>query len=505
MSSPQPTTDTLNRVLNDRFGLEAVRPIQRAVIDRLMAGGDAMLVLPTGGGKSLCYQLPAVAMPPAPGGPGVTLVFSPLIALMEDQVQALRARGIRAAYINSTLKRREREKVQAELADGAFEIIYATPERMLKDEFRAALDALPGGVRLLAVDECHCISKWGHDLRPAYREVGRFREQLGCPPTVALTATATAEVRADVRTVLGLDEQQMPLFAAGIDRPNLGLDAEEVFSDDDKIDRICKAAAQFGGTGIVYFALIKDLDRMADALRPKLKELGRKIEIYHGRLDPRDKKRAYERFARATPDDGLTMFATNAFGMGVDKSDIRFIVHAQVPGSVEAYWQEVGRAGRDGEPSQCLLLYQQEDLAIQQQFVEWKNPPPGLLRELDLVLATKYGDEGHGDFEADDLRLDVLGKGRGGGIVEHAVIELEHLGVIERTGVEDRYRPVRRLRDEDIDEADIAEKTQRDLKRLLGVVQMVRGGNIRERVLDYFGIDSGIDFIIDEDSLPGPR
>lgn len=483
--------DRLNRVLRERFGHDALRPIQRAVVERLLAGGDAMLVLPTGGGKSLCYQLPAVALPASKDGPGVTLVFSPLIALMEDQVQALKARGIRAAYINSTLSRRDRERVQQDLAEGAFEIIYATPERMLKDEFNAALERVPGGVRLLAVDECHCISKWGHDLRPAYRQVGEFRRRLGAPPTVALTATATAEVRADVREVLGLNEQEMPLFAAGIDRPNLELDALEVFSDDEKIERIVATAAQYGGTGIVYFALIKDLDRMADALRPRLRAIGRQVDIYHGRLDGREKKRASRRFTEAGPDEGLTMLATNAFGMGIDKPDIRFIVHAQTPGSIEAYWQEVGRAGRDGEPSRCLLLYQQEDLAIQQQFVDWKNPPPGLLRELDLALATKYGSQGHGDFEADELRLDVLGKGQGGGIVEHAVIELEHLGVIERTGVGERYRPVRRLADADLDEAEIAAKKRRDLERLLGVVQMVRSANIRERVLEYFGIDAG--------------
>lgn len=487
--APPLSPGRLNGVLRERFGLDALRPIQLAVIQRLLAGHDAMLVLPTGGGKSLCYQLPALALPPAASGPGVTLVFSPLIALMEDQVQALKARGIRAAYINSTLSRRDRERVQQDLGEGAFEIIYATPERMLKDEFNAALARVPGGVRLLAVDECHCISKWGHDLRPAYRRVGEFRRRLGAPPTVALTATATAEVRADVREVLGLSEQEMPLFASGIDRPNLALDAVEVFSDDQKIEHIVSTAGRFGGTGIVYFALIKDLDRMADALRPRLRELGRTVGIYHGRLDGREKKQASRWFTEARPEQGLTMLATNAFGMGIDKPDIRFIVHAQTPGSIEAYWQEVGRAGRDGKPSRCLLLYQQEDLAIQQQFVDWKNPPPNLLRELDLALATKYGSQGHGDFEADELRLDVLGKGLGGGIVEHAVIELEHLGVIERTGVGERYRPVRRLLDEDIDEGEIAAKKRRDLERLLGVVQMVRSGDIRSRVLEYFGIE----------------
>ncbi|MEO1584052.1 MAG: RecQ family ATP-dependent DNA helicase [Planctomycetota bacterium] len=476
-------------VLRDRFGFDALRGIQPRIIDRLLAGGDALVVLPTGSGKSLCYQLPSLAIAEARRrageSPGVGLVFSPLIALMEDQVAALRERGIRAAYVNSTLTRREREKRYTALGAGEYELMYATPERMLKPGFVAALDALPGGVNLLAVDECHCISRWGHDLRPAYARVGEFRDRLGSPPTAALTATATDDVRRDVRAVLNASDEAMPLFATPIDRPNLRLLAEDVWDDDDKVRRIGEIAGELPGTGIVYFALIKDLDRFADRIRREVP--GRRVALYHGRLDPREKKRVYDDFRAATPDDNLLLLATNAFGMGVDKPDIRFIVHAQVPGSVESYHQEVGRAGRDGEPCRCVLLYSQDDLAIQQQFAEWKNPPAHLLRE---IVDTMHRSQ-HADADADELRLDIVGKNRSDRRIEHALIALEDMGVVEQTGVRTepaRYRVVRELDEAEIDDDTLETKKRRDLERLLSVVEMVKSQDVADHVNRYFGL-----------------
>lgn len=484
------TTASNTGILRSRFGLDALRPLQAEIIDHLMGGGDALVVMPTGSGKSLCFQLPALAMRAECGGEGVGLVFSPLIALMEDQVAALRGRGIKAACVNSTVPKAERTRRIEKLANGDYELFYATPERMEKPEFRDALARVPGGVNLLAIDECHCVTKWGHDLRPAYQKVGAFRELLGNPITVALTATATRAVREDVRRVLGADEGTMPLFAAPVDRPNLMLGAAEVWNDGQKIDQIADVAARNRGTGIVYFTLIKDLERMEADIARAVGD-GRRVEIYHGKLSPDQRRRAYRRFTEATPDDGLLLLATPAFGMGVDKPDIRFVMHAQMPASVEAYHQEVGRAGRDGEPSACVLLFAQDDLAVQQEFVRWQNPTPDLLMRVQSDIEAKFASD---DFDADDVRLATIGKGhahgQGGGIVEYALVRLADLGGLERASVqmggETRYRFVRAIDDAEIDADEIEAKHKRDLMRLLDVVKLARSDDIAGFVRAYF-------------------
>ncbi len=505
--------ELVEELLSDVFGFPGLKPEQVPVVHRVLGidedgpedGGDAMVVMPTGSGKSLCYQLPALvrAREGENEGRGVTLVFSPLIALMEDQVSALRAKGVRAQYVNSTVGRKERDRRYAALAEGAYDLIYATPERMEKEAFRDALRMVPGGVNLLAIDEAHCVSKWGHDLRPAYQRVGEFREQLGSPRTIALTATATKAVRDDIRSVLGLDETAMPLFATGIERPNLVMRVEPAWDDAEKIDRIATIASELGGTGIVYFALIKDLERMMPEIRRAVAaKAGDRVGVgvYHGRLDARQKKRVYDDFIAAMPDRPLLLCATNAFGMGVDKPDIRYIVHAQVPGSVEAYYQEVGRAGRDGDPSACVLLYAQEDLAIQHEFVRWQNPSADLLMAAMAAIARRYsGDSsgsagGHGTFDADDIRLDVIGKGHahgmGGGVVEYALIGLAKRGAIEVVGPSESggnlYRFVRELDDSEIDADEIEAKTKRDLGRLLEVVKMTQADSVAGFLEAYF-------------------
>lgn len=473
-------------ILHQQFGFDELRPQQAAVVDRVLGQGHAMVVWPTGSGKSLCFQLPALVHAQNRKPPGVTLVFSPLIALMEDQVAALKKKGIAAEYINSSLGRKARQARYAALARGQYAIIYATPERMRVDEFRHALAAVPGGVNLLAIDEAHCISKWGHDLRPAYAQVGTFRKQLGSPTTIALTATATRAVREDIRAVLELDEAAMPLFSVPVARENLTLSVRSVWDESDKINAITEIASQFTGTGIVYTALIKDLDRYADLLRRAMP--GRRVLIYHGKLDPREKKQIYRHFIEAGPEANLLLVATNAFGMGVDKPDIRFIVHAQLPGSVEQYFQEVGRAGRDGLPAACALLYAQDDLAIQQEFIEWQNPGIAVIEQVAQAIEHNHGPGLHADFDTDEIRRATFGIGHAkvGARVEYALITLADLGVIEPTGTEDRYRFVRSLRDGEIDEAELAAKRTRDLKRLLEMVNLTKADDIAAFVDTYF-------------------
>ena len=474
-SLPPEQAQKIRDVLKNVFGFEAFRGVQEAVIARMIAGKDAMAVMPTGSGKSLCYQVPGIALE------GTALILSPLIALMKDQVDALKARDVRASFINSSLTPRERGARKGIFAKGAYDILYVTPERFEDPQFVETAKNVK--INLLAIDEAHCISQWGQDFRPSYRNVGEIRRLLGNPPTIALTATATKAVQRDIRKVLGLTERSMPLFHTGIERPNLYLSARHCYGDSAKIEAIDEVITKLhpDQCGIVYFSRITDLDRIGDAF------LSRKIpfERYHGKMHPYKRKIVQEKFLAG---EVKLLFATNAFGMGVDKPDIRFVVHAQVPRNPESYYQEVGRAGRDGLPSTCLLLYDQDDLAIQIEFINWANPEAEFVHRVADALATHTPDRG--PLPVDDV-AELLGN-KFDFRVEYALRELETLGVAHSipaaTNVDvERFEFVRPLAPGEINAQARVRKKRRDKIQLNEMVRYVKATECRRAFLyKYF-------------------
>ncbi len=452
-----------------RFGHARFLPPQAEVVEHLLAGNHALVIMPTGGGKSICYQLPALLLD------GVTIVLSPLIALMQDQVDALVAKGIPATFINSSLDRREREARLASVVRGDVKLLYVTPERFRKPEFVSAIARVH--VPLLAVDEAHCVSAWGHDFRPEYGRVGRIRERLGDPPTIALTATATLDTQRDIRERLRIPDAR--LFHAGIERENLRIAVRTVGDPEERFERIVDVIGRIGGSGIVYFALIKDLR----ATRERLHR--RRVDTlqYHGDMNAKDRRRAQRTFLAS---NDAVVLATNAFGMGVDKPDIRFILHAQVPGSIESYYQEIGRAGRDGADSFCELLYLEEDLMIQKQFAEWANPDARFLRTAHDVLV-RWGDTLHARG-LEDLKETLLLKNRADGRADTVLALLAAEGIVEGSFERHDLRVVRGLAPGEEDRIIDVDKRERDLRRLLEVVELARGNGCRKAAIHgYFG------------------
>lgn len=371
MSSIDPTS------LLERFGLSDFRPGQRDVVDAIGAGQDVLCVMPTGGGKSLCYQLPSLARD------GTTIVVSPLIALMKDQVDSLHELGIRAKLINSTLSASEQSDVMAEMSRGELDLVYVAPERLRHGRFLEAIGN--ANVTLLAVDEAHCVSEWGHDFRPDYSRLGLFRERhLRGVQTVALTATATPAVRDDICKMLCMAEPKV--FVTGFARTNLKFNVSHSKTDKEKDRQLTSYLKQQDGAGIIYGATRKRCEELASWLPEKTR---RSIGIYHGGMDAADRRQVQEQFMSGKLS---AIVATNAFGMGIDKADIRFVVHYNMPGSLEAYYQEAGRAGRDGKESECLLMFSYQDRYVQEFFIENRYPSRETVRKVYEFLHSRPED-----------------------------------------------------------------------------------------------------------------
>ncbi|MGE3979746.1 MAG: ATP-dependent DNA helicase RecQ, partial [Nitrospira sp.] len=345
--------DNLTRQLNERFGFATFRPGQEDVIRAVLAGRDAMAVMPTGQGKSLCYQLPATLLP------GLTLVISPLIALMQDQVTAMRQRKIAVAAFHSGLSGLEKSRVMQDLQQRRVQLLYLAPERMQHEEFLKLLRSL--WVSLLVVDEAHCISQWGHDFRPDYLKIGRLRRELTNPPCLALTATATARVQTDLCQRLSLRDPFR--LVAGFRRTNLALSVHHCQTLREKLGIVERLVCRTEkGTILVYCSTRRTVEEVAAWLGQSHLSVG----YYHAGLSDEDRRLVHDDFRRGTL---RILVATNAFGMGIDKPDVRLVLHFDIPGSVEAYYQEAGRAGRDGQPAACVLLFHERDVATQEYFI----------------------------------------------------------------------------------------------------------------------------------------
>jgi len=471
LSSRMNGTSAAQQALKEHFGFDRFLDGQEEVVSEILSGRDGLVVMPTGGGKSLCYQLPALCLE------GVTLVVSPLIALV--------ARGMPATMINSTLSWPEQKERLDAMRAGRYKLVYVSPERFRADSFMEVLREIK--ISLVAIDEAHCLSQWGHDFRPDYMRLGKVIKALGQPQCVALTATATPVVRADIHAVLALRDAFD--IVSGFARPNLSLAITAVDKQTQKYARL-KQIVREHRTGIIYCSTRKRVEEVAETLH----DWGMKIVAYHGGMNDAEREQAQNVFIRKEADVAV---ATNAFGMGIDRSDVRFVIHFELPGSVEAYYQEAGRAGRDGESAACELFFNYADTRTQEFFIDGANPGVPAIRDLYgyLLGAADSNHEVHRTLEemAEGVGL------RNSMAIGSALAVLARSGMIERFDVAGQRgkgtrmkRPEVAARDLQIDQKAIEEKERRDRDKLKSMVELCYARVCRQQwILDYFGEAGG--------------
>jgi len=464
---------------NAVFGFEQLRPGQAEVIADVLAGVPVVAVMPTGAGKSLCYQLPAVVLAEQRQ---ITLVVSPLIALMKDQVDVLRRRGVAAAQLTSAASAEEQWQILADLRAGKVDILYVAPERFRSTRFMDALLEVKDRLGLIAVDEAHCISEWGHDFRPDYRRLGDVIRSLAPARVVALTATATPEVRTDILEQLGLEGAS--LYVRGFARPSLRLAVAQVGGLRDKCQRMTELVRACDGLTLVYAAT----RRNAEAYAAHLGEAGVRVRVYHAGLADDERTLAQDEFMADRVD---AIVATNAFGMGVDKSDIRLVIHADLPRSPEAYYQEAGRGGRDGLGADCVLFFNHADVKLQEFLIDASNPAPELLRETWRAIREQPVAPG----DLDELRTHLGAVAGLGGVPSRAAVE-NAVRLLARTGYlqgGDRLYAVKPAPGEypDLDPEGLVRRAAAEHGKLACMVEYSYALGCRQRfLLAYFGDDA---------------